>query len=283
MADVLVVRRRDALQAALAEWRGAGHSIALVPTMGALHAGHVSLMTIAGRAADRVVASLFVNPRQFSAGEDLARYPRDEAGDLATMARAGVGLCYAPPADDIYPPGFATTVRVARLGDDLCGLARPGHFEGVATVVTKLLLRVLPDYAVFGEKDWQQLVIIRRLVADLDIPVRILSGPTVREGDGLALSSRNAYLTPGQRRIAPMLHQTLQETRSRLAAGQPAAVACQAAGQALVAAGFSDVDYVTVRDAATLGPAADPGAAARRILAAARLGATRLIDNIGAD
>ena len=193
--DIRTVRTVKDLQAEIAKWRQEGLRIALVPTMGSLHAGHLSLIGIARQNADRVVASVFVNPTQFGPKEDFARYPRDEAGDLTKLEDAGADLVYAPGAAEMYPPGFATKVSLPSLTDDLCGAARPNHFEGVATVVTKLLLQCAPDIAVFGEKDYQQLLVIKRLVRDLNIPVKIVSGPVIREDDGLALSSRNSYLS----------------------------------------------------------------------------------------
>jgi len=260
------------LRARIAAWRRAGETVALVPTMGALHAGHLSLVAIARAEARRTVASLFVNPTQFGPNEDLARYPRREAEDAALLADAGADLLYAPTLDAMYPRGFATAVAVKDLTDVLCGPFRPGHFQGVATVVTKLLLQALPDAAVFGEKDWQQLQVIRRLAADLDIPVRIVGAPTVREADGLAMSSRNQHLSEDERRVASTLNRVLRDVAAGGGAG--------AARQALLAAGFARVDYVEVRDAETLGePSAGRPA---RVFGAAWLGTTRLIDNVPA-
>ena len=193
--SITTLRTVQNLRAQLAKWREDGERIALVPTMGALHAGHLSLIAIARSNADRVVASIFVNPAQFGPREDLARYPRDEAGDIGKLAAAGVDLVFIPETAEMYPSGFATRVSLPSLTDDLCGASRPNHFEGVATVVTKLLLQCAPDVAVFGEKDYQQLLMIKRLVRDLDIPLRIVAGPIVRETDGLALSSRNSFLS----------------------------------------------------------------------------------------
>jgi pantoate--beta-alanine ligase len=262
----------------LAAWRAAGEKIALVPTMGALHEGHLSLVSLAKSKADRVVVSIFVNPIQFGPREDFHDYPRDEAGDLAKLGKAGTDLVYAPDTQEMYPKGFTTQVRVADLTEDLCGAARPNHFDGVATVVTKLLLQCGPDLAIFGEKDYQQLLVIRRLVRDLDIPVEIVGAPIVREQDGLALSSRNAYLSASERKTAPLLYQTIAEIAADLAKGRGCDDAVVAARFKLDAAGFR-VDYVAVRDPDTLKPLSGPVKRAR-VLAAAYLGKTRLIDNL---
>jgi pantoate--beta-alanine ligase len=268
------------LRSCLAAWRNSGGSLGLVPTMGALHAGHLALLAAARRECDRVVASIFVNPRQFGPGEDFDAYPRNEAADLALLRTAGVDLAFLPAVAEMYPPGFATTVSVGGLSEGLCGRHRPGHFDGVATVVTKLLLQSLPDVAYFGEKDYQQLLVIRRLARDLDIPVRIAAVPTVREADGLALSSRNAYLSPQQRRIAPMLARVLHQIAATLAR-EPEAVARELArGSAVLArAGFA-VEYLEVRHAETLAPLASTADTPARVFAAAYLGRTRLIDNV---
>src|SRR5436190_22717827 len=217
-----IVRTIAELRSLIARWRHAGELVGLVPTMGALHAGHLALVRAAQADCDRVVATIFVNPKQFAPGEDLASYPRREAADLTMLRSAGVALVFMPSVSEIYPPGFATTVRVAGLTDCLCGAHRPGHFDGVATVVTKLLLQSLPDAAYFGEKDFQQLLVVRRLARDLDIPVRIKGVPTVREADGLALSSRNAYLSQEERRTAPNLARVLRRIAATLSA-EPAA------------------------------------------------------------
>ncbi len=273
------VRTVADLRARVAAWRAAGESIALVPTMGALHEGHGALIAAAQARADRVIASLFVNPTQFGPGEDFEAYPRDEDADAAFLADAGVDLLYAPAVSEMYPQGFATAVAVAGLGDGLCGAARPGHFDGVATVVVKLLAQAGPDIALFGEKDYQQLVIIKRAVADLDLAVHILGVPTVRAPDGLAVSSRNAYLDAAQRAIAPALHRALEEAGGRIAGGADIAGAVAAGRAALIEAGFDKVDYVACVDAATLEPLATLRRPAR-LLAAAHLGRARLIDNI---
>ena len=273
------VRTVDDLRAQVAKWRHAAETIALVPTMGALHAGHLSLIGIAKDHAKRVVASIFVNPTQFGPKEDFKRYPRDEAGDAAKLAEAGVDLVFVPSMDEMYPAGFATKVSLPSLTEDLCGAARPNHFEGVATVVTKLLLQCAPDVAVFGEKDFQQLLVIKRLVRDLDIPVEIVAAPIVREQDGLALSSRNAYLSAAERNTAPILHQVLAEAAASLANGEGCDAVASAGRFKLEGKGFR-VDYVAVRDPETLAPLFGPIRGPARVMAAAFLGTTRLIDNV---
>jgi pantoate--beta-alanine ligase len=247
--------------------------------MGALHAGHLSLIGIAKDHAKRVVASIFVNPTQFGPKEDFKRYPRDEAGDAAKLAEAGVDLVFVPSMDEMYPAGFATKVSLPSLTEDLCGAARPNHFEGVATVVTKLLLQCAPDVAVFGEKDFQQLLVIKRLVRDLNIPVEIVAAPIIREQDGLALSSRNAYLSPAERKTAAILHQVLAEAAASLANGEGCDAVASAGRFKLEGKGFR-VDYVAVRDPDTLAPLFGPIRGPARVMAAAFLGTTRLIDNV---
>ena len=274
----IAVRTVNDLRQSLAPWRKARQSIALVPTMGALHEGHLSLLGLARGKADRAVASIFVNPIQFGPREDFQRYPRDEAGDFAKLEKAGANLIFAPETAEMYPQDFSTRVSVGDLTEDLCGASRPNHFDGVATVVTKLLLQCAPDLAVFGEKDYQQLLVIRRLVSDLNIPVEIIGGPTVREKDGLALSSRNAFLSPAERKTAPLLHQTIVAVADDLSQGRGADDAAAAGRFKLEAAGFR-VDYVAVRDPVTLKPLSGPVKQAR-VLAAAYLGRTRLIDNV---
>jgi pantoate--beta-alanine ligase len=254
----------------------------MVPTMGALHAGHLSLVARGLELADRVVASVFVNPTQFGPNEDLSRYPRQEARDAELLAGAGCHLLFAPTAAEMYPEGFATTVTVAGVSEGLCGTVRPGHFAGVATVVTKLLLQCLPDIGLFGEKDYQQLAVIRRLVRDLDVPVTVVGVPTAREADGLAMSSRNAYLSPAERAIAPAVHHALLAVADGLKAGRRAPELCARATADLLAAGFQSVDYVEVRDADTLA-AVEHLERPVRVLAAARLAGARLIDNIGVE
>ncbi|OAN55201.1 pantoate--beta-alanine ligase [Paramagnetospirillum marisnigri] len=276
-----IVRSVAELRARVKYWRDQGLTIALVPTMGALHQGHLSLVAKALEHADRVVASVFVNPTQFGPNEDFARYPRQEEQDAALLDQAGCHLLFAPTVAEMYPDGFATTVSVSGVSEGLCGAVRPGHFAGVATVVTKLLLQALPDVAVFGEKDYQQLAVIRRFARDLDIPAAIIGAPTLREADGLAMSSRNAYLTAEERAVAPWLLKGLTGVADGLMAGAKASDMCPMAVSGLLKAGFSSVDYVEVRDAASLAPV-EVMAAPVRILAAARLGKTRLIDNIEA-
>jgi pantoate--beta-alanine ligase len=274
------VRSVSELRGAITAWRRSGETVALVPTMGALHAGHLSLLGLAQARCQRIVVSLFINPTQFGPHEDYAAYPRNEAADAAKLVAAGADLLYAPAVEEIYPEGFATQVSVARLTAHLCGPHRPGHFEGVATVVTKLLLQSLPDVAVFGEKDWQQLQVIRRLTRDLDIPVAIEGAPTVREADGLALSSRNAYLSPSERAIAANLNRVLRELVQAVARGEPSRTAEEHALRTLLENGFTSVDYVTVADAETLQPIERSRDRPARAFAAAWLGRTRLIDNV---
>ncbi len=279
MADaVQIVRTVGGLRAHLAGWREAGETVALVPTMGAIHAGHLSLVALAKTLATHVVASIFDNPTQFGPGEDFEAYPRDEANDAEALRDAGSALLYVPSVDQMYPSGFSTSVHVSGLTDDLCGASRPGHFDGVATVVTKLLLQCAPDRAVFGEKDYQQLLVIRRIVRDLDIPVEIVGAPIVRETDGLALSSRNVYLCADERKIAPLLHRTLKNMAANLMGGQSVGDAERCGRAELETAGFA-VEYLTVRDPDTLQPVYGPVKTAR-LLAAVRLGRTRLIDNL---
>ena len=276
--SVTLVRTVNDLRQRLARPRQARERIALVPTMGALHDGHLSLVALAKSKAERVVASIFVNPLQFGPREDLNRYPRDEAGDVAKLEGAGADLVFAPDAAEMYPDGFSTRVSVGDLTEDLCGAHRPNHFDGVATVVTKLLVQCGPDLAVFGEKDYQQLLVIKRLVRDLNLPVEIVGGPIVREEDGLALSSRNAFLSPAERKTAPLLYRTMFDVASDLSKGRGADDAAGAGRFKLEAKGFR-VDYVAVRDPETLKPLSGPVTAAR-VLAAAYLGRTRLIDNV---
>jgi pantoate--beta-alanine ligase len=271
-----------ALRDRVARFRRAGARVALVPTMGGLHAGHLRLVEEARQQADRVIASVFVNPTQFGANEDFDRYPRQLDADAAMLEGAGCDLLFAPPVLEVYPPGFETSVRVARLGESWCGAARPGHFDGVATVVAKLLNMAMPDVALFGEKDWQQLCIVRRLVRDLDLQVAIVGVPTVRDADGLALSSRNTFLTADERARAAALPRALHAAAQACAAGAPAADALASARQALLEAGFHAIDYLALVDEDTLEPLEQlrPGQRGARILAAARIGQTRLIDNL---
>ena len=268
------------VRARVAEWRRQGLRIGLVPTMGALHQGHLSLIEAGFARADRVIATVFVNPTQFAPGEDFDQYPRQEAQDAALLESVGCSLLYAPMVAEMYPAGFVTTVTVPGISQGLCGGARPTHFQGVSTVVTKLLLQTLPDVALFGEKDYQQLCIIKRAARDLDVPVEIVGVPTHREADGLAMSSRNRYLSEDERRIAPALNRVLREVATGLQAGRDAASLCAQATIRLIDAGFLSVDYVEVRDAQTLAPVDRLSGSPVRVLAAAKLGGARLIDNI---
>lgn len=272
------IRDKAALGALIDSWKSAGERIALVPTMGALHAGHMALVAEARRRAARVAVSIFVNPMQFGAGEDLDRYPRREQADARMLADAGVDLLWLPPVEAMYPAGFATTVSVGGVSDGLDGAARPGHFDGVATVVTKLFNQVRADIALFGEKDFQQLAVIRRMVTDLDMGIEIVGVPTQRDDDGLALSSRNLYLAPEDRAAAVALPRALGVAAGAIEKGGDPAAALAQARASLTAAGFT-VDYVTLVDAETLSEAIDPSRP-MRLLAAARIGSTRLIDNI---
>ncbi|MCC7268571.1 MAG: pantoate--beta-alanine ligase [Caulobacteraceae bacterium] len=280
-APLPVVRTVAELRAQVAAWRSSGERIGLVPTMGALHEGHLSLVELARGQAARVIASVFVNPTQFGPNEDFDAYPRGEARDAALLAGAGCDLLYAPTADEMYPQGFATTINISGVSEPLDGAARPGHFAGVATVVTKLLTQTAPDVAVFGEKDYQQLLVIRRLARDLDLPVEIVGAPTARAPDGLALSSRNAYLSAAAREVAPALHAALRDAVARLAEGKTVEQVELTGRAALERAGFGPIDYFEVRNAETLRrfEGARPDGPVR-LLAAARLGRTRLIDNI---
>ena len=264
----------------LARARGAIEgSLALVPTMGALHAGHIALVEEAKRRADHVAASIFVNPAQFGANEDFGRYPRREGEDARMLGEAGCDFIWMPSVSDVYPAGFSTRIHVGGVSKRWEGEARPGHFDGVATVVAKLLVSVRPDVAVFGEKDFQQLAVIRRLVADLNIPVEIVAVPTVRENDGLALSSRNAYLSEDQRAAALALPRALDYARGAILDGTPVPMVLDTARKSLIEAGFSRIDYFALVDAATLEPL-DAPAGAMRLIAAAVIGTTRLIDNL---
>lgn len=276
-----VVRTVADLRAVVGDWKRQGLKVALVPTMGALHEGHLTLVREAGRRADRVVASNFVNPTQFAAHEDLGRYPRQQEEDARLLAGAGCDLMFAPSAQEMYPDGFATSVAVAGPALELEGAFRPAMFGGVALVVTKLFNQVQPDVAVFGEKDYQQLVVIRRFTRDLDLPIQIVGAPTERDGWGLALSSRNAYLSEAELEIARRLNGVLAEAGVMAASGRPLTEVEKTAAEALVAAGFDRVDYVAVRRADDLSPfEADVAGGPGRILTAAWLGQTRLIDNM---
>lgn len=281
-SQIGVVRTIKALRARVDAWRAAGETIGLVPTMGALHEGHLSLVRKARTLSDRTLASIFVNPTQFAPHEDFSSYPRTEAADLEKLQRAGCVLAYAPGPEQMYPPGFQTSVRVENVSQGLCGASRPHFFGGVATVVCKLLNQVRPNIAVFGEKDFQQLQVIRRMVRDLDIPVEIVGGPIVREPDGLAMSSRNAYLTTGERIIAGKLNRVIAEMANALAAGAAVEKTINDGHSALESAGVDRVDYLEVRTEADLVPLTDgpvAAAAPARVFAAIIVGKTRLIDN----
>ncbi len=271
------VRQLEALREAVAAFRAAGERVALVPTMGALHAGHMALVEAARRQADRVVVSIFVNPKQFGPNEDFDRYPRREATDSAMLKQGGVDLLWLPPVEAMYPQGFATNISVSGVSELLDGAARPGPFDGVATVVAKLFNQVRPDVALFGEKDFQQLAVVRRMAQDLDLGVEVIGVVTQRDDDGLALSSRNAYLMPEDRAKAIALPRALGAAARTIEEGGDAAAALAQARDTMTAAGFEG-DSVDLVDAETLGAPerARPG----RLLAAARIGTTRLIDNI---
>jgi len=279
MNSLQIVRTVAELRETVEGWRKAGLRVALVPTMGALHQGHLSLVEAAKASADRVVASIFVNPKQFGPNEDLSRYPRQEAKDAEMLQTAGCHVLFLPSVEEMYPEGFATNVSVSGVSSGLCGDDRPGHFDGVATVVTKLLNMARPDIAIFGEKDFQQLAVIRRFVTDLNMGIEIIGAPIVREADGLAMSSRNAYLTAEQRAIASALPRVLAKVRDQIAGGADVAAALEDGAQALLDAGFAQVDYLELRDARSLEPmtALDREA---RLFVAAKLGTTRLIDNL---
>ncbi len=274
----IVTTTKD-LRATVKSWRRSGKTIALVPTMGALHEGHLSLINIAKKQAQRVVVSIFVNPTQFGPNEDYSAYPRDEVGDWDKLTAARVDLLYTPPVEEIYPNDFSTRVEVIGITSGLEGASRPRHFAGVTTVVTKLFLQALPDIAVFGEKDYQQLLVIRQLTKDLDLPIQIVGGPIVREQDGLAMSSRNAYLDTTSRSIAPRFYAVLEDVSKELSGGRPVHEATFLGRDWLEGAGFR-VDYLEVRDALALMPVGQHVTAPSRLLGAVYLGPVRLIDNV---
>ncbi len=280
ISTIAAVRTIPDLRAQVRAWRSQGLRIGFVPTMGALHDGHITLVRTAKQRCDKVVVSIFVNPTQFGPNEDFDAYPRDENADIAKLETAQADLVYLPTVDIMYPPGTATTVNVTGLTESLCGAARPGHFQGVTTVVTKLLLQVLPDAAFFGEKDYQQLKTITRMARDLDIPTDIVGVPTVREADSLALSSRNAYLSPAQRSQALALPRTLQAVAKRLCDGSDADAHLAWGRDELLRGGFDSVDYLELCDAEDLTPLTRVGARPARLIVAARIGKTRLLDNI---
>ncbi len=280
------IAQLDPLRSAIADLRRSGR-IALVPTMGALHDGHLTLVREAAKRAEHVVVSIFVNPLQFGANEDLAAYPRRMARDAALLEAEGVAVLWAPTVEVMYPPGFATTITLAGPARPLDGAARPGHFDGVATVVAKLFQQVTPDIAVFGEKDWQQLAVIRRMARDLDLTrphaEAIFGVPTVREADDLAMSSRNAYLTAQERSRAAALPRAMRAAIASISRGGDQANALAALRSALLADGFASIDYAEVRDAETLDPIDGCGDRPARLFVAARIGTTRLIDNMAFD
>ena len=274
-----IINRLSDLRDTLATLRAAHGDVALVPTMGALHAGHMALVEAAKQKAEIVVVSIFVNPAQFGANEDLDAYPRQLQQDAAMLEAAGVSVLWAPTADEVYPAGFSTSISVSGVSEGLCGGARPGHFDGVALVVAKLFNQVRPTHAFFGEKDYQQLAVIRRMACDLDFDLEITGVPTVRDADGLALSSRNAYLSAEQRAAAVALPDAMQWAAQEMAGGAPVTETLGAAQRRILDGGFASIDYIELRDADNLalldrldGPA--------RLIAAARIGTTRLIDNI---
>jgi pantoate--beta-alanine ligase len=276
--SVPIVRSLSELRNVVAGWRREGAKVGVVPTMGALHRGHLSLVETALARSDRVIVTLFVNPKQFNSAADLAAYPRTENEDAAKLSPTGAHLLYVPDAKEIYPDGFATTVSVAGVSEGLCGAYRPGHFDGVATVVAKLFLQTGADVAFFGEKDFQQLHVVRRMARDLDIPVEIVGCATVREADGLALSSRNTRLSAAERTIAPRLAAILFDAASKLSAGGAARPVIEAAKAAIVEAGFHNVEYLELRGHDDLRPLERADRPAR-LLVAAWLGDVRLIDN----
>lgn len=278
-----ILRRVDQLREATLPWRRTGETIGLVPTMGALHAGHMALVGRATADCDHAIATIFVNPKQFDRKEDLTRYPRDEARDARLLADNRCDLLFAPEVEEMYPRGFAATVGITGVSDVLEGLYRPGHFDGVTTVVCKLLLQALPDRAYFGEKDYQQLTVVKQMVRDLDIPVDIVPVATVREPDGLALASRNVHLTLPQREVAPLLYRVMTEIAEELSDGQtPAGLLLPEGQQRLGSAGFTKIDYLALHAADNLEPLQRVDRPAR-LFAAAWLGKTRLIDNIAVD
>jgi pantoate--beta-alanine ligase len=278
-ARVQIIRDIATLHRAVSALKQGGKSVALVPTMGALHEGHLSLVRMGRRVADHVVVSIFVNPTQFGPNEDYAAYPRDEGRDAALLVEEKAALLWAPDVSVMYPEGHSTRIEVAELGADYCGAARPGHFDGVATVVAKLFNQVRPDIALFGEKDWQQLAIIRRMARDLDFGLDILGAPIARDADGLALSSRNAYLSEEQRAAAAAFPRALKAAAAAIAGGGEVDEALARAEAAIVAGGFDSVDYVALADANSLERLREFRTPAR-LLAAARMGKTRLIDNL---
>ena len=275
----IVARTVAAMRGHVSLWKAEDDLVAVVPTMGALHDGHIALVRAAQRDCRRVIVTIFVNPTQFAVEEDLDAYPRGEAADLARLQALGVDLAFLPSGDQMYPDGFATNVRVEGLTEVLCGLGRPAHFGGVATVVSKLFNQSQADRAYFGEKDYQQFLVVRRMARDLDIPIEVLPVPTVREPDGLAMSSRNVYLSKAQRAVAPVLYKVLSGIATRMTQGEIASAAITWGRAALDSAGFDRIEYLEVRNAETLAPI-DGAARNARVFVAAHMGETRLIDNV---
>jgi len=274
-----VIRSSAELREKVATWKRSGMLVGVVPTMGALHDGHMSLVREARKQSDRVIVTIFVNPMQFNNADDLAKYPRDEAHDLTLLDAEGVDVLFAPGVDEVYPEGFATVVSVSGISEPLEGAFRPGHFAGVATVVTKLFGMTQAGRAFFGEKDWQQLQVVKRMVEDLNIPVRVIGCPTIREDDGLAMSSRNVRLSAAERALAPRLHAAMREAAEAIRAGAPVAATLAATKAEISAAGFGTWDYLDLRSAEGLRPMSELCEPAR-LLAAVYLGDVRMIDNI---
>ncbi|MFN7402139.1 MAG: pantoate--beta-alanine ligase [Alphaproteobacteria bacterium] len=268
------------LQNMLHEWQVTRQTVALVPTMGAIHAGHLQLVAEAKKNASKIVVSIFVNPTQFGPNEDFANYPRTLERDIQLLAQAGVDLVWSPSVGEMYPEGFATSIHVAGLREALCGAFRPGHFDGVATVVAKLFMQIRPDIALFGEKDYQQLMLIKRLVKDLNMNIEVLGVPTLRERDGLALSSRNQYLDADERKIAPKLYAILQQTSNHIRSGADVKDMLGLAEKEIIAAGFTKIDYIELREEESLMPVVNFSEETARLLTAVWLGKTRLIDNV---
>jgi|TARA_B100002019_G_scaffold291430_1_gene311598 pantoate--beta-alanine ligase len=274
-----VVRTIAELRQHTSRWRIAGQTIGLIPTMGALHKGHLSLIKLAQGKCDRVIATIFVNPRQFLPNEDFDEYPRNEESDIQKLIEMGVDLLFAPKVSEMYRPDASTTVVISKLTDCLCATSRPGFFDGVGTVVTKLLIQALPDLAIFGEKDYQQLLVIKRLTRDLDIPVEIIGAPTIREADGLAVSSRNVYLSQTNRETASKVFEILKKTATAIALRNDVLAACKEARKELILAGLSEIDYFEARHSETL-ELIQNFENNGRLFAAVWLGSTRLIDNL---